>query len=103
MKTLESLLSDYSRVELLEYEVVVGGHVRLVLLGYPKHEGSEPKSDIYRLIFKTPQSIAFDKLNAPTDALISARSNMTAGSVAVSLEFAGGASIKISCGELVWV
>lgn len=102
MKTLESLLQDYSRVELLEYQVVVGGDVWLVLLGYPRQGATEPKSGIYRLIFKAPLSISFGKLNAPTEALSCVRSTMTMDGVAVELQFADGASINITCREVVW-
>ena len=102
MRSFDSLLSDYSRVDLLEYEFVVDSHVWLSLLGYPKDE-ADPKAGHYKLWLSKPQAVAFQKIDSPTRALVVAESRTADALTSVVLEFANGASIRVACIEVLWV
>lgn len=99
MEVLEDILSRYSRVELMEYEIVPSEYVRVLLLGYPFGEDASGFVRL-NLFFKQPLSISFGEVTCPSGALISALANKTSsGLFFVSLCFESQMMIEIAFKE----
>jgi hypothetical protein len=99
MSNIEEILSQHSSVELLEYEVVAGGHVHLRLLGYPK-DIKHPVSRQYSILLRGVESIRCEALHVPIEVK-SATCIKAPERCTFNLELAEESYVSVICMEII--